>query len=37
MQMKYFGCVLAGVALGYYLGQHYDFEVKLAEKEEGNG
>lgn len=36
MKLKYIGCVLAGVAIGYYLGQRYDFELKLEEKEKGN-
>ena len=36
MKLKYIGCLIAGVAIGYYLGQHYDFELKLEEKEKLN-
>lgn len=32
MKLKYIGCVLVGVAIGYYAGQHWDLEVKLEEK-----
>jgi hypothetical protein len=33
MKLKYIGCVLVGVAIGYYMGQHYDFELKLEQKD----
>ena len=32
MKLKYIGCVLVGVAIGYYAGQRWDLEVKLEEK-----
>ena len=33
MKLKFIGTLFAGVAIGYYLGQHYDFEMKLDAKE----
>jgi len=34
--MKYIGCVIVGVAAGYFIGQNYKLEVKV-EKENDNG
>lgn len=31
--MKALLCVSAGLVVGYYIGNHYDFEFKLEEKE----
>ena len=33
MKMKYIGTLLVGVAIGYYLGQHYEFEMKVEQKD----
>lgn len=32
--MKYAFCVAVGVAAGYYLAQHYNFEFAIEEKGE---
>jgi hypothetical protein len=35
--MKYIGCILIGVAIGYYLGDHYEFVFEANEKGGDNG
>ena len=35
--MKYIGCVLIGVAIGFYAGQHYEVDVKVEQKDKSNG
>lgn len=37
MKMKYIGTLLAGIAIGYYLGQNYEFEVKTEKKDKTDG
>lgn len=35
-KMKYAFCIAVGVAVGYTLAQHYNFDIVVEEKGEGN-
>lgn len=37
MKFKLIGTLLAGVAIGYYVGQRWDLEVNFEEKDKKNG